>query len=99
VPEPATRFPVRWHKHFDYGLLREAPPNSLRFDAWCPPTAQDDGLWHSIFFDPFSASMSEIGLAHATDLIGTGDVYAPANEAEYRRRTEAAMKRSGRSKE
>lgn len=98
-PRPAPPFPVRWLKHFDYGLLREAPRNSLRFDAWCPPHEQGEGLWHSIFFDPFSASMSEIDLAYAEDLIGNGDLYAPADEAEYRRRTDAAMKKHRRSKE
>lgn len=70
-----------FHEHFDYGLLREAPPDSLRYEAWI------DGLWHTISFNPFTASMSPITEHRALELIGDGELYGPSDDALYASRT------------
>ena len=87
-----------FHSHFHYGLLREEPPGSLYFEAWCPPDEHGQGLWHTITFDPFTASMSAITKAQARKLIGKGDLYAPADEERYWRETEANALRAGFTK-
>jgi hypothetical protein len=94
APKPTYNF----CSHFDYGLLREGPPDSLNYEAWCEPEHGDPGLWHEIDFDPFSASMSPITESMAKKLIGKGDLYAPADEDRYWRETEANMLRSGFTK-
>jgi hypothetical protein len=58
-----------FHKHFDYGLLRE---DRMNFDRYDPKT----GTWFRIQFDPFSASMSEITQVRAVELVAGGDLYA-----------------------
>jgi hypothetical protein len=78
APKPTA---YTFHKHFDYGLLREVDPPSGYFEAWSSP------VWHHISFNPFSASMSTISEDMAQGLIGKGDLHAPADDAEYERQT------------
>jgi hypothetical protein len=83
-----------FRKSFDFGLLRETPPGSLYFEAWCEPDEHGRGLWHTLNdFDPFSASMSEISVAMAKQLIGKGDLYGPVEDDEYMRQAKANMAR------
>jgi hypothetical protein len=60
-----------FHKHFEYGLLREVA-NRLQYDMWDPNTR----TWHAIELNPFTASMSLVSPARAQELAGDGDLYA-----------------------
>jgi len=68
-PQPPR---YEFHKHFDYGLLRERP-GTLQFDMWGPKS----GTWYRIEFNPFTASMSPITIGRAEELVDGGDLYAP----------------------
>ena len=50
-------------------------------------------MWHTITFNPFTASMSPISEAQAKKLIGRGDLYAPADDEEYMRQAKANLAR------
>jgi hypothetical protein len=74
--EPKSVPRYTFHKHFDYGLLREGPPGSLNFEAWMPAPFD---RWHAISFNPFTASMSEINTARAREIAGE-HLFDPARE-------------------
>jgi hypothetical protein len=73
---PDARPAFRFLRHFDYGLLREVP-GSLQYDM-----LQNDGSWHRIRMNPFTASMSEIGGSYVRELAGGADLYGPIATVE-----------------
>jgi hypothetical protein len=91
-PQPPLTY--RWHWHWDYGLLRESPPGALSFEAWVPPEHDEDGLWHDLNFDPFTASMSQITEDQARAIAGE-QLLAPADDDRYQRETVEALAAHG----
>jgi hypothetical protein len=73
-----------FHHAFDDGLLREGPPGSLYFEAWCPGFEDLPGVWFTCRdFSPFTASMSKITEKMAREEIDGGDLYAESDDAGY----------------
>lgn len=78
------------------GLVREEPPGSLYFEAWCPPSDNQPGVWHTLRgHNPFTASMSEIPADMAREIDECGKhLYDPVDDEEYGRRTRERMART-----
>ena len=95
APGAPAAEPVAFHKHFDFGVLREVPAGSLRYEAWIDGQDGEPGLWHTIRFNPFTASMSRITRARAAALVGDGDLDAPVENLRYEQETREALARQG----
>lgn len=85
---PSTRF----LRHFEYGLLRETPAESLHYEQWADDgdMHMQGGYWHTIQLNPFTASMSEIP-EHEAEKIAGGQLHDQADDAKYAEQTRTRL--------